>query len=134
MEIPGQHPNQPAASFSFACLQGSSPGQTTPLLAQPLPETLEIRLVPIGLPGLGIEMIHAQDRDTRAKIREANLTPGVDDLIRSKLKSWAHETSLPALKSDRIRQNLISKAGGNVFEVQDEQDLCTRYQTRGSCS
>jgi hypothetical protein len=79
-------------------------------------------------------MIHAQDRDTRAKDREANPSPGVDDLIRYKLKSWTRETALPALKSERIRQNLISKAGGNVFEVQDEQDLCTRYQTKASSS
>jgi hypothetical protein len=135
MEIPGPHPNQPAAFSSFACSPGSSPGQTTPLLAQPLPGTLEIRLVPIGLPGLGIKMIQAQNRETRAKVREACPPPRVEDLIRSRLKSWARETALPAQKSDRIRQNLILKAGENVlFEVQDEQDRCTRSQVKGAGS
>jgi hypothetical protein len=132
MEIPGQHPNQPADSL--ACLPGSSPGQTTPPLARKIPETLEMRLDPIRLPGLAIEMIHAQDRDTQAKVREANLTPGVEDLIRSKLKSLAREASLPAEKSDRIRQNLISKASELAIEVQDEQDPRTRSQTRGASS
>jgi hypothetical protein len=132
MEIPGQHPSQPADSF--ACLPGSSPDQTTPPLARKVPETLKMRLDPIRLPGLAIEMLHAQDRDTQAKVRETNLTPGVEDLIRYKLKSWARETTLPAEKSDRIRQNLISKACELAFEVQDEQDRCTRSNTRGACS
>ena len=134
MEIPGQHPNQPAASPSFACFQGFSPSQTTSLLAHPLKVTLEMQLDPIRLPGLAIKMTYAQERDNRDKVREANQSPGVEDLIRSKYKRWARETSLPALKSDRIRQNLLSKAGGSVFEVQDEPDLCTHYQTRASGS
>jgi hypothetical protein len=135
MENPGPHPNQPAASSFFACSRGSSPGQTTPLLAHPLPGTLAIRLDPIGLPEHGIEMMQAQDRDTRAKVREACPPPGAEDLIRSRLKSWARETTLPAQKSDRIRQNLILKAGEVVlFEVQDKQDRCTRSQIRGAGS
>jgi hypothetical protein len=135
MGNPGPHPNQPAASSSFACSPGSSPGQTTPLLAHPLSGTLAIRLDPIGLPELGIEMMQAQDRDTSDKIGEAYQPPGAEDLIRSRLKSWARETTLPALKSDRIRQNLILKAGEDVlFGVQDEQDRCTRSQVRGAGS
>jgi hypothetical protein len=80
-------------------------------------------------------MIQAQNRETRVKVREACPPPGVEDLIRSRLKSWARETALPALKSDRIRQNLILKAGEDVlFEVQDKQDRCTRSQIRGAGS
>jgi hypothetical protein len=93
-----------------------------------------MRLDPIRLPGLAIEMIFDQDRDTLAKVREAHPTPVVEDLIRYKLKSWARGSSLPAEKSDRIRQNLISKASELAIEVQDEQDRCTRSQTRGASS
>jgi hypothetical protein len=135
MEIPGQHPNPPAAFSSFACSPGSSPDQTTPLLAHPLPGTRAIRLDPIGLPELAIEMIQAQDRDTPARVGESIPRPGIEDLLRSKLKSWARETALAKHKSDRIRQNLISKAGQVVlYEVQDEQDRCTRSQIKGAGS